>query len=313
MCKSYGGNMKILITGGAGFIASHIQDAYLALGHEVAVADSLATGKRENLNPQSKFYQLDICNPEIERVFEDFKPEVVSHHAAQVDVRKSVQDPSYDAQVNIVGFINLLKSAQKIGCKKIIFASTGGAIYGEQDYFPADEAHPLRPASPYGLSKMVGEEYLRLYQRLYDISYVALRYANVYGPRQNAHGEAGVVAIFSEKMIKNEVPTINGNGDQTRDYVYVSDVIQANVFALNDNVGGTFNIGTSVETTVNQLFSQLRENSGKPEVKHGPAKAGEQKRSVISHQKALRELNWSPKVGLVEGVNRTYQWFKERS
>jgi len=305
--------MKILITGGAGFIASHIQDAYIQVGHEVAVLDNLITGNLKNLNSKTRFYQLDICNKEISKIFEEFRPDIVSHHAAQMDVRKSIEDPSYDALNNILGFINLLEASRKVGVKKVIFASSGGAIYGEQAYFPADENHPLCPASPYGLSKMVGEEYLKLYERLYGISYVALRYANVYGPRQNPHGEAGVVAVFCKKMLNGEVPVINGDGQQTRDYVYVADVVKANLASLTTEVKGAFNIGTTLETTVNRLFEDLAESSGKKEVKHGEAKIGEQKRSAISYEKAAAILNWKPSMNLVEGLKNTYEWFKEQT
>jgi UDP-glucose 4-epimerase len=257
--------MKILITGGAGFIASHIQDAYLAEGHEVAVVDNLVTGNRAHLNGKTKFFETDIVSPEIRKIFEEFRPEVVNHHAAQMDVRKSVADPSYDAKVNVLGMINLLEASRLCGVKKFVFASTGGAIYGEQDVFPAEEGHPLRPASPYGLTKMVGEEYLKLYERLYQLPYLVLRYANVYGPRQNPHGEAGMVPIFCQKLLKGEVPLINGDGGQTRDYVYVSDVVEANRKALQEGARGLYNIGTGVETDVNLLFDRLGNRAGRKE------------------------------------------------
>ena len=245
--------MKILITGGAGFIASHIQDAYISLGHEVAVMDNLVTGNKKNLNPKAKFYELDITSPGVLEIFQTFKPDLVSHHAAQMDVRKSVSDPTYDAQVNVLGFINLLEAARKVGTKKFVFSSTGGAIYGEQEYFPADEKHPKNPASPYGLTKFVGEEYLKLYERLYGIQHTILRYANIYGPRQNPHGEAGVVAIFCQKLLKGESPIINGDGKQTRDYVFVEDVVRANVAVLDEKITGVFNVGTGIESDVNDL------------------------------------------------------------
>ena len=213
--------MRILITGGAGFIASHVQDQYLAAGHEVAVVDNLATGQKANLASKSRFYELDIRDPAIESVFAEFKPEAISLHAAQMDVRRSVEDPVYDCQVNGLGMLNLLEAARRHGVKKAIFASTGGAIYGEQEVYPADENHPTQPASPYGITKLLGEKYLHFYQETYGIETVALRYANVYGPRQNPHGEAGVVAVFALKLLKGEVPTINGDGLQTLDYVFV--------------------------------------------------------------------------------------------
>ncbi|MBF0492762.1 MAG: NAD-dependent epimerase/dehydratase family protein [Deltaproteobacteria bacterium] len=302
--------MRIFITGAAGFIASHIQDAFLDLGHEVAVLDNLISGKRENINPKSKFYELDIVNPEVEAVFQEFKPEVLCHHAAQMEVRRSVAEPAYDAKINILGTLNLLEAGRKVGLKKVIFASSGGAIYGEQDFFPATEKHPLRPASPYGLSKMVGEEYLRLYERLYQIKSVSLRYGNVYGPRQNPHGEAGVVAIFLEKMLKGENPVINGDGLQTRDYVYVADVVKANVLALKNEVNGVFNIGTNCETSVIQLFEILSSFSQVKRAEHAPAKLGEQRRSLLSFEQAKSEISWLPQVSISEGLRLTFEWFK---
>ncbi len=303
--------MRILITGGAGFIASHIQDAYLQLGHEVAIVDNLVTGKKENLNSKAKFYEIDICNPEIETIFQDFKPEVLCHHAAQIDVRKSVAGPLYDAQVNVLGTINLLEAGRKSGLKKVIFASSGGAMYGEQEIFPADEEHPQRPASPYGLTKVIGEKYLDLYEQLYGIASVSLRYGNVYGPRQNPHGEAGVIAIFCEKLLKGEAPIINGNGLQTRDYVYVHDVVKANVLALQESKKGSFNIGTSVETNVVQI-SEILAKSFNIQPEFGPAKLGEQKRSQLKIVKAKNELGWSPSCDIEDGLRQTLEWFRNR-
>jgi UDP-glucose 4-epimerase len=305
--------MKIILTGGAGFIGSHIQDAYLAMGHEVLVIDNLITGNLRNLSRKSAFYQMDIASPEVKNIFESFKPDIVNHHAAQMDVRKSVADPVYDAQVNVIGMINLLEAARQVGVKKFIFASSGGAIYGEQDYFPADEAHPTRPASPYGLTKWVGEEYLKLYERLYSISHVVLRYANVYGPRQNPHGEAGVVAIFSKRLLKGQVPVINGDGTQTRDYVYVGDIIEANCMALRGEASGIYNIGTGIETDVNTLASILGKHAGSDRLEHGPPKSGEQKRSAISYQSAEKSLGWRPTVPLEEGLRKTFGWFRENA
>lgn len=303
--------MRILITGGAGFIASHVQDAYLALGHEVAVIDNLVSGNRRNLHPKTKFYEIDIIDPKVKKIFEEFKPEIVSHHAAQMDVRRSVADPTYDAQVNVLGMINLLEASRLNGVKKVIFSSTGGAIYGEQDYFPADEKHPLRPASPYGLTKMVGEEYLKLYERLYGLPFTVLRYGNIYGPRQNPHGEAGVVAIFCKKLLKGETPVINGDGGQTRDYVYVGDVVKANEKVLQQDVTGVYNIGTGIETDVNDLARVLGALSGKGKFDHGPAKQGEQRRSVISSQAIQQKLGWQPTVKIEEGLQKTWKWFEE--
>lgn len=305
--------MKILITGGAGFIGSHIQEAYLKEGYEVAVVDNLVTGKKENLHPDAKFYPIDIRSPELKEIFKDFQPDIVNHHAAQMNLRKSVLDPSFDAEVNILGLIHILQACHENKVKKIIFASTGGAIYGEQNYFPADEKHPIEPTSPYGLSKRVGEEYLKLFERLYQISFTALRYANVYGPRQNPEGEAGVVAIFSSKMLNEELPTIYGDGTQTRDYVFIEDVVKANLLALADEVKGIYNIGTGIETDVNSLFKILAKQAGVEKVIHGPAKTGEQKRSVISYELAEKTFGWTPKISLEEGFKKTFDWFRENS
>lgn len=305
--------MRILITGGAGFIASHVQDAYIAAGHDVAVLDNLVTGNKRNLNPKAKFYEADIAGPAVEEIFKEFKPELVNHHAAQMDVRKSVSDPAYDARVNVLGFINLLEAAKNHGASKFIFSSTGGAIYGEQEYFPADEKHPRNPASPYGLSKLVGEEYLKLYERLYGIRHVILRYANIYGPRQNPHGEAGVVAIFCQKLLAGATPVINGDGKQTRDYVFVEDVVRANLAALRPDLQGVYNIGTGIESDVNALAAVLGRLAGKKSFEHGPAKPGEQRRSVISSAAAEKAFAWRPQVGLDEGLAKTFEWFKEHA
>ncbi len=305
--------MRILITGGAGFIASHIQDAYAAAGHTVAVLDNLASGNTANVAATSQFYRQDIRDPEVDRILEEFRPELISHHAAQMDVRRSVAEPIYDCEVNGIGTLNLLEAARKHGVKKIVFASSGGAIYGEQIAYPADEGHPTQPASPYGITKLLGEKYLHFYQESYGIEAVALRYANVYGPRQNPHGEAGVVAIFATKLLKGEVPVINGDGLQTRDYVFVEDVVQANLLALKPGIAGVYNIGTGVETNVVEIYQALAKAAGVThEAKHGPAKPGEQRRSVIAFGKAGRELGWTPKFSLAEGLKNTVEWFRSR-
>lgn len=305
--------MNILITGGAGFIASHVADAYIAEGHHVIIVDDLSSGSRENINPRATFYHMDIRDARLEEIFQKENIDVVNHHAAQMDVRKSVADPKFDADVNVLGGLNVFENARKYGVKKIIFASTGGAIYGEQDYFPADEEHPTRPLSPYGITKLATEKYLFYYKAVYGVDSVVLRYANVYGPRQNPHGEAGVVAIFCSKLIKGEQPIINGDGKQTRDYVYVGDVVKANVLALQYQGTETFNIGTGRETDVNTLFYVLRDilNPSCPE-QHGPAKAGEQLRSVISAAKIERMLGWKPSVSLEEGLRLTAEFFTKK-
>lgn len=306
--------MKILVTGGAGFIGSNIVDAYLAAGHEVFVLDDLSSGFVENLSPKANFFQMDVRDPKIEKIFEEHRFDVVNHLAAQMDVRKSVADPVFDATVNVVGTLNVMENCLKYGVGKVIFSSTGGAIYGEQDYFPADEKHPTRPLSPYGIAKLAVEKYLFYYNAVHGIRYVVLRYANVFGPRQNPHGEAGVVAIFTSKLLKGEEPVINGDGKQTRDYTFVGDVVRANVLALDYDKSDIFNIGTGKETDVNVLFRKLRDAVGsKAEEKHGPAKAGEQLRSVIDYSKARKTLGWEPKVGLDEGIDLTVKFFRQKA
>jgi UDP-glucose 4-epimerase len=305
--------MNVLVTGGAGFIGSNIADAYIAAGHSVIIVDNLSSGAIENVNSKAKFYKLDIQSPDIETIFKDQKIQVINHHAAQMDVRRSVADPRYDASVNILGMLNTLELGVRYGVKKVIFASTGGAIYGEQDYFPADEQHPLRPLSPYGITKLATEKYLFYYQAVHAIQHVILRYANVYGPRQNPHGEAGVVAIFAGKMLDDQQPIINGDGKQTRDYVYVDDVVQANIRALSYASSDTFNIGTGLENDVNTVYTIIKKYTASQHAeKHGPAKIGEQLRSVIDHTKAKKILGWSPTVSLEEGLRRTVDFFRER-
>ena len=305
--------MRILVTGGAGFIGSHIVDAYVRAGHEVVVVDDLSTGKREHLPPRVRFLQADIQDPAVRQLIAAEKIDIVSHHAAQMDVRRSVADPLYDARVNIIGILNVLEGAREAKVKKFIFASSGGAIYGEQETFPADEEHPTHPISPYGVSKRAGEHYLYFYRAEYGLPYIALRYANVYGPRQDPHGEAGVVAIFTQRLLAGEQPVINGDGEQTRDYVFVGDVAQANLAALQAEYTGPLNIGTGSETTVNQLFTTLRNLTGSAarEV-HGPAKPGEQRRSVLTWDHAAQVLHWRPTVGLEDGLRQTVTYFRTR-
>ncbi|OLC80875.1 MAG: UDP-glucose 4-epimerase [Nitrospirae bacterium 13_1_40CM_2_62_10] len=306
--------MKVLVTGGAGFIGSHLVDRLIQEGHEVVVVDNLLTGKRRNLNKEARFYKQDVQSSRLERVFSRERPLLVMHLAAQVDLRRSVEDPIFDAQVNVLGTLNVLQQAVKYGTRKVIFASSGGAIYGEQDIFPAPESHPIRPLSPYGISKLNGEQYLAYYQRVSGIQHVILRYSNVYGPRQDPEGEAGVVAIFMGKMLAGEQPIINGNGRQTRDFVFVDDVVEANLAAMGKEVQGIYNVGTAEETSINDLFRLLVEltNAGCKEL-HGPAKKGEQARSVVDISRLRQELGWEPKVPLREGLKRTVEFFRERA
>jgi UDP-glucose 4-epimerase len=307
--------VNILVTGGAGFIASHIVDSYVQLGHDVTVLDNLSTGRKKNLNPRAKFVQQDLRDAEAMRtLFARQKFDVVNHHAAQIDVRRSVSDPVYDASVNILGVLTLLEECVKNGVKKVIFASSGGAIYGEQDYFPADEKHPTRPISPYGIAKLTTEHYLFYYKTVYGLDYVSLRYANVYGPRQNPEGEAGVVAIFTTRMLAGRPAVINGDGKQTRDYVFVGDLVRASVLALDHNGSDVFNIGTGRESDVNTLFRILNKETGSScEEQHGPAKKGEQMRSVLDTRKIASALGWKPTVSLEEGLARTVDYFRKES
>jgi UDP-glucose 4-epimerase len=302
------------VTGGAGFIASHIVDAYIQEGHDVVVVDDLSGGNKNNVNPKARFVHLDIRDKKLDAVFGSGKFDVVNHHAAQMDVRRSVADPQFDASVNVLGGLNVFECALRNGVHKIVFSSTGGAIYGEQDYFPADELHPLRPLSPYGITKLCTEKYLFYYKEVHGIDHVILRYANVYGPRQNPHGEAGVVAIFASKMMRGEQPVINGDGKQTRDYTFVGDVVRANVAALSYRGSNIFNVGTGVEHDVNYLFDNLRIHLNPSLVeKHGPAKLGEQIRSVISFAKIQKDLGWTPTVQLHEGLKTTAEYFKKQA
>lgn len=305
--------MKILITGGAGFIASHISDAYIKRGHHVVVIDNLFTGKKEYLNPKASFYQADIRDRKIvEEIFQKEKPEVLNHHAAQISVRYSVEDPRNDASINLLGLLNLLEAGKPF-LKKVIFASSGGVVYGEADKMPTPEDYvPLCPLSPYGVAKLAGEYYLNYYQKNFGIAGVSLRYSNVYGPRQNPHGEAGVVAIFSKKVINGEAPVINGDGLQTRDYVYVGDVVSANQLVLAKDVSGPFNIGTGIETNVVGIWQKIARITG-TDIKavHGLAKPGEQKRSVLHNSLAWEKLAWQPLVDLDSGLKETVKFFKE--
>jgi UDP-glucose 4-epimerase len=309
--------MKILITGGAGFIGSHLADAYLAAGYEVVIVDNLSTGLRANLPAAARFYEVDlIADDQLREIFYQEKPDIVSHQAAQVDVRHSVSDPRFDARTNIIGGVNLLELVRETAVKYVIFASTGGAIYGDPDYSPMDESHPLRPISPYGIAKLTIEKYLDYYHRVYGLPYTALRYGNVYGPRQNPKGEAGVVGIFCEQMLRGEPPLINGNGQQTRDYVYISDVIAANLLVTAQRESlphAIFNVGTGIETSVCQIFTYLQTILNTAFVAlHAPSKKGEQQRSILDCQQIQQQLGWQPTIDLATGLHQTVDFFQSK-
>jgi UDP-glucose 4-epimerase len=302
--------MRVLLSGGAGFIGSHVAEALLGCHHEVAIVDDLSSGKRENIPAGVYLYEADIRSGCAE-IFEDFGPEALCHQAAQMDVRRSVREPDFDADVNVLGTIRLLQACVEYGVGKVVFASTGGAVYGEQQRFPATEDHPQYPLSPYGVSKLACERYLNYYHAQYGLPYVALRYSNVFGPRQDPHGEAGVVAIFSGNLAEGRTSTINGTGEQTRDYVYVEDVARANALALEGEVPpGAYNVGTGSETSVNELYRLLLKFSGKElAAEHGPAKAGEQLRSSVDPTLAGRVMGWCPEVDLTSGLKETLRFF----
>ncbi len=303
---------KILVTGGAGFIGSNLVDALVDEGHEVAVVDNLSTGSKENINQKAKFFELDITdNENLLKIFEEVKPEAVFHLAAQASVITSAEDPSYDVKVNVIGTINLLQCCVKLSVRKFIFSSTGGAIYGDDAPRPTVETATERPVSPYGIDKHCAENFIRFFTSD-DFQTVRLRYANVYGPRQNSKGEAGVIAIFSSRMLAGEPVTIYGDGTHTRDYVYVGDVVSANLKALESTKSDVYNIGTGQETSVNDMVKQLQSlTSSSAEVKHAPYKAREQASSSLNADKAQKSLSWQPEVTLGEGLKKTVAWFKK--
>ena len=305
--------MKVLVTGGAGFIASHVVDQYLLHGYEVAIVDNLSTGRSSNLNPKAKFYHMDIGSPELKDVFEAERPDFVNHHAAQIDVRKSVVDPIFDATVNIIGSLKVIELAKTYDVKKFVYISTGGAVYGEPEYLPCDEAHPVNPICQYGASKHTVEHYLYMYHFNYGLNYAVLRYPNVYGPRQDPHGEAGVVAIFTGQMLNQESVRINGDGEQSRDFVYVLDCARANVMVTEqENSHGIYNIGSEIGASVNDVYGHLKKITAYPhEVQYGPAKVGETRHIYLTAQRAGRELGWEPTVDLGEGLRRTVQYFRD--
>ncbi|MGA7746877.1 MAG: NAD-dependent epimerase/dehydratase family protein [Candidatus Aquilonibacter sp.] len=305
--------MRIIVTGGAGFIGSHIVDTYLAAGHEVLVLDSLwehGGGRRMNVPERANFTHMDIRDEGVMRIFKEFKPQIVSHHAAQHSVAISSRDPKYDADVNVMGLLNILETSVKTGVKKVIFASSG-ATYGTPERFPITEATPQRPTSPYGITKMVAEHYLRFYKHEKGLDFTALRYGNVYGPRQDPNGEAGVIAIFIGKFLKREGVRIDWDGDQTRDYIYVKDIADLNVLALDKGSGGCFAIGTNVKTSVNDIYRTLVEISGfEAPVTNGPKRPGDARDAQFDAALAKKELGWKPQTRILDGMRETYEYFK---
>ncbi len=307
--------MRVLITGGAGFIGSHVADALIRAGHTVAIVDDLSTGNRAWLPPKAAFYELDIRSEELGGVFAAERPDAVSHLAAQASVGRSVSDPAFDASVNIGGGLNVLDCCRRFDVRRMIYSSSGGAGYGDTDLIPTSEDHPTRPASPYGITKVAMEQYLEAWGALWGLTGVSLRYANVYGPRQNPHGEAGVVAIFCSRLLAGQPLVINGDGLQTRDFVHVSDVAAANLLALERaDVAGQVNIGTGVETSVNAIRDGLSKAAGsRVETVHAPERPGEQRRSCLSPKLAERLLGWRPTVLLDDGLAQTLAHFRKES
>ena len=302
--------MKVLVTGGAGFIGSHVVDALVHRGDQVLVIDDLSTGLREYVHPAAGFREIDIRLPEAAAAVVEWRPDAVCHHAAQMSVSRSVREPLFDAGVNLLGGLNMLEAARQIGAQ-FIFASTGGALYGDADLLPTPETYPAAPISPYGVAKLSFEHYLRCYRVQHGLQYVALRYANVYGPRQNPHGEAGVIAIFCLRLLTDQQPVINGDGKATRDYVHVQDVVRANLLALDADITGHFNVGTGRQVDTNSVFRLITERIGvsAPEV-HGSPRPGDQRTSVLDWGLIASQLGWHPQIALEDGLTETVNWFR---
>jgi UDP-glucose 4-epimerase len=307
--------MRILVTGGAGFIGSHVVDAYVADGHEVAVLDNLVSGKLDNLSKAIvRFFPVDITESDaVRETFDAFKPDVISHHAAQMSVKASTDSPIYDATTNVIGLLNILEAAAAYGTRKIIFASSGGTVYGDSEQIPSPESAPLLPMSPYGITKMVGEHYLRYFQAMHGLDYTVFRYGNVYGPRQDPHGEAGVVAIFAKRLLNGQTPLIHWDGEQRKDYVHVKDVAKANLLALYTGNGQAYNIGAGIATSVNELFWSLEAHLKTGILPaYGPKREGDVRLSFLDISRARRELNWTPCVALQDGMVDTIAFFREQ-
>jgi UDP-glucose 4-epimerase len=304
--------MRILVTGGAGFIASNLVDALIENGHDVAILDNLSTGKKENLNPKAKFFNADDRDKKkVEDAFKKFQPEIVDHHAAQIDVRKSVAEPEFDASVNIMGLLNILQNCVKYKVRKIVNISSGGVIYGDGAKLPIKEDERKGPISPYGIAKLTSEYYVNFYTKIYGLKHTSLRYSNVYGKRQDPLGEAGVIAIFSNLMLHGKQPTIFGDGKQTRDYVYVKDVVNANILAMEKGDNESFNIGTGKEVDVNKIFGLIKKETGfTGNAIYAPARPGELLRNCLNTDKAKKLLGWQPKYTLEQGMKETIEWVK---
>lgn len=304
---------NILVTGGAGFIGSWVAEKFIENDYNVVIIDNLSTGFRENLPSDAKFYKMDIRSNAVPKLIEEHHIDIIDHHAAQINLRKSIEDAKNDVDINVRGSINLLEAAVDKGVEKFIFSSTGGALYGEQDEFPASESHHIQPLSPYGINKSVIEDYLYYYRQMHNISYTSLRYSNVYGPRQNPYGEAGVIAIFCHSMLNSDQAHINGDGKQTRDFVFVKDVVEANLIAASHDVEGEFNISTGKETNILTIYRKLKDLCNyEREPEFNPPIEGEQRRSVLSYKKAEKELGWEPTYNLSEGLKETVDYFEQK-